>query len=65
MYSTAFRHILCICGFSLGGEVALGLKLGGGFSITNEDQKVASSTYLASPSAPGAPRQRDNNLVCD
>ena len=52
-------------GFSLGGEVALGLKLGGGFSITNEDQKVASSTYLASPSAPGAPRQRENNLVCD
>ncbi|QPL05014.1 MULTISPECIES: hypothetical protein [Actinomyces] len=50
--------------FSLRGEVALGLKIGGGFSITNEDQNVADSTYLKSPSSPGAPRQRVDNLVC-
>ena len=50
--------------FSLGGEAALGLKLGGGFSLANEDQTVESSTFLASPSSPGAPRQRANNLVC-
>ena len=51
--------------FALGGEVALGLKLGAGFSFSNEDQNVVSSTYLASPSSPGAPRQRQDNLVCE
>ena len=51
--------------FSLGGEVALGLKLGAGFSFSNEDQNVVSSTYLESPTGPGAPRLRRNNDVCD
>lgn len=36
-------------GFSLGGEVALGLKLGGGFTMANSDQSVAESTYLGPP----------------
>ena len=51
--------------FALGGEVALGLKLGAGFSFSNEDQNVVSSTYLESPTGPGAPRLRRNNDVCD
>lgn len=50
--------------FSLGGEVALGVKLGGGISEANSDQSVAESTYLGSPSKPGAPRLRESNLVC-
>ncbi|QPL05011.1 hypothetical protein [Actinomyces respiraculi] len=51
--------------FSLSGSVALGVKLGLGYSSSQEDQSVVSSTYLASPSAPGAPRQREANPVCN
>ena len=50
---------------TVGGEVALAFKLGLGVSSSGEDQNVVSSTYLASPSSPGAPRQRQDNLVCE
>lgn len=51
--------------FSLSASVNLGARLGLGYSSSQEDQNVANSTYLASPSAPGEPRQRKDNLACN
>lgn len=51
-------------GFDVGGEVALGLKIGGGFSMNSENSALASSQYYASPSVPGAQRQLKRNEIC-
>lgn len=51
-------------GFSVGAEVALGLKIGGGFGVDSEDSALASSQYYASASVPGAQRQLKNNEIC-
>lgn len=53
-------------GFDVGAEVALGVKLGGGFGVSHEDSVPVSSQYYASPSVPGAQRQlKENELRFD
>ncbi|SDN10433.1 hypothetical protein [Actinomyces ruminicola] len=51
-------------GFNVGAEVALGVKVGGGFGMSREDAVPVSSQYFASPSVPGAQRQLKENELC-
>ena len=48
----------------LSAAYGVGPKIGGGLSYGNENQNLVDSTYLASPSRPGAMRQQRDNLVC-
>lgn len=44
--------------FSIGGEIALGLKIGGEVSVGDEKSKINQQTYLGSPASSGGNRAR-------
>lgn len=52
-------------GFSIGGEVALGLKVGAGFSTTDNESNVLNSTYLGAPDDATGIRPHLDNVLCE